>query len=169
MLMTHEDVGDQNNPMAALDLPEYQRWQDTAVSNMRSAQREAEAGAHHVAVFLAEQAAQCAVKAVLHGVGATSRALGHGLATLSEALAVETRQALPAEVHEGMQRLAQAYMPSRYPDALPSGSPSDHFGTVHSAQAIADATTAMAFARHTWEALREAEARATDEPATDDP
>jgi HEPN domain-containing protein len=142
---------------STLDVSEYVRWRETAESNLASARREAAAGAHHVAVFLAEQAAQCATKAVLHGVGATAKAYGHGLLALADAVAEEVDAALPDTVVEAMQRLAQAYMPSRYPDALPDGSPVNHYGASHSTQAVADAVAVMDFTHRTWQALRKVE------------
>jgi hypothetical protein len=46
-----------------------------------------------------------------------------------------------------LQRLAQLYMPSRYPDALPEGTPASHFGPSHSAQALEDAERVIRLAR----------------------
>ncbi len=147
----------------SLDKTEYARWQATAESNLASARREADADAHHVAVFLAELAAQCSTKAVLHGVGATAKAYGHGLVALGEAAAAEIGAAMPDTVRDALQRLAQSYMPSRYPDALPSGSPMDHYGASHSSQAMADTDAIMDFMRTAWQDLLEgAEARDAD-------
>lgn len=151
----------------ALDESAYARWLATAESNLASARREAAAEAHHVAVLLAEQAARCATKAVLHGVGATARAHGHGLVTLGGAVAAEIGSALPDPVLEAMQRLSQAYMPSRYPDALPDGSPVDYYGSAHSKQALDDAAEVMAFDRESWAALLAAQ-RASRGPQADE-
>lgn len=137
----------------ALGAREHERWVDTAESTMASARREATAGAHHVAVFLAEQSAQCAVKAVLHGIGATAKALGHGLVALGQAISAEVGVPVPEEAQEGMQRLSQAYMPSRYPEALPDGSPVDHYGPAHARQALADAGAVLGFCDRTWQTL----------------
>lgn len=149
---------DPENPAVSLDRPERRRWQETGESNLASARREAAAGGFHVAVFLAEQAAQCTLKGLLSGVGATARAHGHGLVALGDAAVTEAGMALPDTVREALQRLAQSYMPSRYPDALPSGSPVDHYGRSHAVQAIEDAERVMGAAQHAWEELLEADA-----------
>lgn len=140
-------------PRVPLDDVEYARWQQTAESNHRAARREADAGAHHIACTLAEQAAQCALKGLLHGLGVARDAYGHGLVRLAEHAAAQVETELDRPLRAGLQRLAQLYLPSRYPDALPEGAPPDVYASEHSAQALADAEAAMAFARDVWAAV----------------
>lgn len=52
-----------------LDEPEFSRWREEADHALGGAAREAEAENHNWSCFLAEQAAQLAVKALLHGSG----------------------------------------------------------------------------------------------------
>lgn len=52
-----------------LDEEEYRRWREEAQRALDSARRESAAGAHNWSCFLAEQSAQLAVKALLHGLG----------------------------------------------------------------------------------------------------
>lgn len=136
-----------------LDDAEYERCRRTADSNSRAARREAEAGAHHIACMLAEQAAQCALKGLLHGLGRTSEAFGHGLVRLADRIAAAVESTLEPGLRAGLQRLAQSYLPSRYPDALPEGSPLELYGPEHSAQALADAEAALSFAQGVWQRI----------------
>lgn len=147
-----------------IDDVERDRWQRTADSNLAAARREADAGAHHIACLLAEQAAQCAIKGVLHGMGVSRDAHGHGLVRLAEGVAAQVESELEASLRAGLQRLTQSYMPSRYPDALPEGAPPEVYGTEHSEQSLADADTALAFARRVWSGLVRAHREREDRP-----
>lgn len=138
----------------AFDDTGWHDWRVTADSNMAAARREADAGAHHVACMLAEQAAQCALKALLRGVGATTQARGHDLVLLAAACAADTGMPLTDQHEAALQRLAQIYLPSRYPDALPGGSPPERFGKGQSQQAIEDAQAVLGLTQEAWDRLR---------------
>lgn len=140
-------------PHAPLDQVEYDRWFRTAHSNRVAAAREADAGAHHIACMLAEQAAQCALKGLLHGIGAARDAYGHGLVGLSDRVVAHVETQLEPSLRAALQRLTQLYLPSRYPDALPEGSPTETYGPEHSTQALTDADAAMTFVEETWKAI----------------
>lgn len=62
-----------------LDETERDRWRAHADDELRAAKHNAGGGFHHVAVLHAELAAQCALKALLRGVGRTEHARGHDL------------------------------------------------------------------------------------------
>lgn len=68
-----------------VDGPEYARWRKDAGSALRSAELQADAKLHNWACFAAEQAAQLATKALLHGLGAAP--WGHDLEELGRRLA----------------------------------------------------------------------------------
>lgn len=150
---------------APLDDVEYDRWQRTADSNQSAARREAEAGAHHIACMLAEQAAQCALKGILHGLGCAADAYGHGLVRLADRLAALVESTVQPGLRASLQRLAQSYLPTRYPDALPEGSPLDLYGSEHSTQAIGDAHETLAFVRGLWAEVVAAHNRAAQQGA----
>ena len=76
-------------------------------------------GFHDWAAFSAQQAAEKAAKAVLNRLGA--EAWGHSVTDLLDALSGAV--ALPRELPDMARELDKAYITSRYPDALPSGSP----------------------------------------------
>lgn len=113
-----------------------------------------EYGAYHHACLHGEQAAQQAVKGLLHGVGAGSEARGHNLSALGRAAENAIGAALPEDVREAVARLSRHYLPSRYPDALPGGAPLDHYTAADSSQALDDANLVSDFVRRAWDGLR---------------
>ncbi len=134
-----------------LDEEEYRRWRDEAGRALRGARLQGEAGLHNWACFSAEQAAQLAVKGLLHGVGAGP--WGHDLVRLGEAL-VEQGISLPARLADALRRLSRHYIPARYPDAHPSGPPGLHYGESDAAEALADADAVTRFVDEAWGQLR---------------
>jgi len=74
--------------------------------------------------FLAQQAAEKAVKACLYMKGARV-VLGHSVAELLERLL----ESLPdfAKHREAARLLDRFYIPTRYPNGLPAGTPSESF------------------------------------------
>lgn len=69
--------------IVTFDQPEYERWLATADDHLLVARHDAEGGFHNAAVLQAERAAQCALKALLHGVGEAGATRRHGLLTLA--------------------------------------------------------------------------------------
>lgn len=102
-----------------LDEFEYARWRDTAELNREAARVLARAGLHAAVVLHAEQAVQCALKGLLHGVGRPDLARGHGLRALARAAAAHAALPLVAGDEQDLARLAREYAPTRYPDAVP--------------------------------------------------
>jgi len=133
-----------------LDEEEYRRWRAEADRAHDGARIQAGAGLHNWSCFAAEQAANLAVKALLHGLGRGP--WGHDLLRLGEMLG-EAGVELPAEVLDRMRRLGRHYIPARYPDAHASGPPGLHYGSSDSSEAIEDAEAILAFVDQTWEAL----------------
>jgi HEPN domain-containing protein len=74
---------------------------------------------HDWACFSAQQGAEKAVKALFQKMGAA--VWGHSVADLLAELA--PRHAVPEALLDAALELDKAYIPSRYPDAHPSGSP----------------------------------------------
>jgi HEPN domain-containing protein len=137
-----------------LDKAEHARWRATAEEQLRVARLLSREDVHASAVFHAEQAAQCALKAILHGLGKAGR--GHGLIDLSERVSAATGLDPDQQTIEGLQLLAQSYMPSRYPDALPSGTPAEHYSATHAQAAIMAADDALVHAERVWSRLNQA-------------
>lgn len=133
-----------------LDEDEYRRWRGEADRALESARLQSDAGLHNWACFAAEQAAQLAMKAILHGLGRGP--WGHDLVRLG-VFAGEADLELPAEVADVLRRLSRHYIPARYPDAHPGGSPADHYGRSDSDEALRDARAVLAFVDGAWAAL----------------
>ncbi len=137
---------------APLDAEEFARWREEAARALESARRESAAGAHNWACFLAEQSAQLAMKALLHGLGRGP--WGHDLIRFGRdagSAGVEP----PAELDDALARLSRHYIPARYPDAHPGGSAASRYRPSDSAEAIADAERVHAFVDERWSILRD--------------
>ncbi|HWB70955.1 MAG TPA: HEPN domain-containing protein [Egibacteraceae bacterium] len=148
--------------MTTFDATEYERWLETAREDVRVARYTAEGGFHHAAVLYAEQAAQCALKALLHAVGAGQEARGHGLLSLADACERWAGLELGQQQREALGDLALSYQTSRYPDALPEGTPSDHYGAGAADKAIETAVATLKAVEAAY-----ADLRAADPPARD--
>ncbi len=138
-----------------LDREEFARWQQASSDGLRGARVQRDADLHQWACFLAEQAAQLTVKALLHGVG--GEAWGHDLVRLGEAVGVALATELPAELQAALRRLSRHYIPARYPDAHPAGSPGSHYGPEDADTALADAELVAASVLEWWRQLVSAE------------
>lgn len=139
--------------MTPLDEAEHERWRAHADEELRAAAHNADGGFHHVAVLHAEQAAQCALKALLRGIGRSEQARGHDLLRLADEVAANAALEVDDELRQGLSTLARDYLPSRYPDALPGGTPSGHYGVRDAGRAIATAEDVLAAVDAAWTAL----------------
>ena len=136
---------------APVDEPEFLRWRDEAERAFGAARREAAAENHNWSCFLAEQAAQLAVKALLHGLGRGP--WGHDLEGLVESVG-EAGVEVPEEVTSGARLLARHYIPARYPDAQPASSPGSRYVPEDSELALRAGERVLAFVDRTWDSLR---------------
>lgn len=140
-----------------VDEQEYRRWRDAAADALRAAEVQAAAGLYQWACFLAEQSAELAMKGFLHGVGAG--AWGHDLVALGEATAVQVGADVITEIVPALRRLSRHYIPARYPDAHPSGSPGEHYGTEDADEAVADTRLVLGALAGWWSELAQAAER----------
>lgn len=132
------------------DDAEFDRWRAEADRALAASRVQAEAGLHNWACFAAEQAAQLATKALLHGLGRGP--WGHDLVRLGE-LALAAADEPPDDVLDAMRRLGRHYIPARYPDAHPSGTAASHYGEADSTEAIRDAEAILAVVDRAWRSL----------------
>lgn len=95
-------------------------WMYEAERDLEHAKNDSNCGFYNWACFSAQQAAEKALKAVFQKMGA--EAWGHSVVGLLNELA--TRVEIAPGLLEACQELDKAYIPTRYPNALPSGSPS---------------------------------------------
>ena len=115
---------------------EAERWLVQARSDLGFAEVGAREGYHAQACFMCQQAAEKALKA-LHYLGGERLVIGHSLFELLRALL--TRHPALADLEEAARRLDQYYVPTRYPNGLPGGTPADVFSQAQAKEALAQA------------------------------
>jgi len=94
-------------------------WMDQAEGDLEHARSDLKGGFHDWACFSSQQAAEKALKAVFQKLGA--EAWGHSVADLLEELSKSRR--ISGELMDLALELDKVYIPARYPNAHPSGSP----------------------------------------------
>jgi HEPN domain-containing protein len=117
-------------------IEEARRWLRQSHDDLAAARSLRSSSYFAQACFLAQQAAEKALKGWLYRAGAEV-VLGHSVARLCEEVAV-----MHPDLEEKCRRWAaldQYYVPTRYPDALPGGTPSEIYGDDQARQAIATA------------------------------
>lgn len=98
-----------------------------------------------LACFHTQQAAEKALKAILHGAGERP-VLGHSLGELGGL--VERHSPRYKELWAEVAKLDRYYIPTRYPNGLPAGGqPSEAFDEKDAREAIAIAAKSVAYAR----------------------
>ena len=112
-------------------------WLSQANQDLAMADVSAGHGHHAWACFAAHQAVDKALKGLhlFHG----QQAWGHGLGRLFLDLPDALQERMEGDVPELLERLRildALYIPTRYPDSLPDGAPSDHFGHLQSRDAL---------------------------------
>ncbi|MEW6278216.1 MAG: HEPN domain-containing protein [Candidatus Eremiobacterota bacterium] len=115
---------------------ESRRWFAQAERDLEAARHNLGGTFYETACFLSQQAAEKALKAFLYGHG-------HGNVTGPSVLELGRRcQAIDADfaaLAGRWPRLDRLYMPTRYPDALPGGSPFEAFAVDDAEGALRDA------------------------------
>jgi HEPN domain-containing protein len=115
-------------------------WLHQAQADLAQAELSAGAGHHEWACFACHQAVEKALKALHlhHG----QQSWGHGLGRSFRDLPPAVARPLAAKVEDLEDRLRvldALYIPTRYPDSLPEGAPTDHFGRLQSNDALCHA------------------------------
>lgn len=115
---------------------EAERWLRQAEHDLEFGRLALREGYFGQACFIAQQAAEKAVKAI-HYYRGERVVLGHSVVQLAVGLQAE----LPAvrELREAAGRLDQYYVPTRYPNGLPGGVPFEAFGESQAQAAVEDA------------------------------
>jgi HEPN domain-containing protein len=98
-------------------------WLDEAIGDLEHARNDERGGFYNWACFSAQQAAEKAVKAVFQKMGA--EAWGHSVADLIRELG--KKHSVPEDLFNASLELDKAYIPARYPNAHPSGSPRSRY------------------------------------------
>lgn len=94
-----------------------------ATSDLAHARADVERAFYDWACFSAQQAAEKSVKALLNKLGAD--VWGHSVGGFLEKL--PEGPAKDSDLMDAAAELDKAYIPTRYPDAFPSGSPSTQY------------------------------------------
>ena len=122
------------------NLVEARRWLKQALHDRDAARLNRDHGFHEHACFVAQQAAEKALKAFLYARG-QGPVIGHSTLVLSqEAGGLESAF---IGLGDACRRLDQLYIPTRYPNGLPAGVPHDFYDRGLADTALADLDTVI--------------------------
>lgn len=117
---------------------EARRWFQQAAYDLKAASWNIEGGFFNTACFLAQQAAEKALKSILYYLGSRRAALlTHSLVEMVGEIG--TQVPTVAGLVEEARALDLHYVPSRYPNGLPSGYPHQFYGKEMAEQAVREA------------------------------
>jgi HEPN domain-containing protein len=125
-------------------LSRYKDWLKEAEDDLGSAKCLLEGGHYSKSCFHSHQAAEKAVKALLIRCCGRYEEM-HSVVGLFK-LATESVE-VPQAVFEAANRLDRHYIPSRYPNAWPSGAPHERYSKRDAEEAMEDARTILAFVK----------------------
>jgi HEPN domain-containing protein len=112
-------------------------WLHQAHADLDQAVVSAGAGHHEWACFACHQAVEKALKALHLSLG--QQVWGHGLGRsfrdLPPSASARLLEAV-TDLEDRLRILDALYIPTRYPDSLPDGAPTDHFGRLQSDDAL---------------------------------
>ncbi len=112
-------------------------WLHQAHADLDQALVSAKAGHHEWACFACHQAVEKALKALHLSLG--QQVWGHGLGRsfrdLPPSASAQLGKAV-TDLEDRLRILDALYIPTRYPDSLPDGAPTDHFGRLQSDDAL---------------------------------
>ena len=133
-----------------VDAPEFERWRADAERARDTAVLALGGESHNWACFLSEQAAQLALKGLLHGLGLDAH--GHDLDALGRRAQDAGLEVEPV-VQDALRRLARHPQPARYADTHVGGPAFSHYGRADAEQALADVHLVLELVDRAWLAL----------------
>ncbi len=119
---------------------------DQAQGDLEHAKHDLQSGFYDWACFSAQQAAEKAAKAVFQKLG--TEVWGHSVADILEKL--HQFHPVPQHLIDLALELDKAYIPTRYPNAHPTGSPFEFYNAADAQQALTDARQVMDFVQRTF-------------------
>lgn len=135
---------------------EWERWERSAAEELEVATANRGLGFHNVAVLHAGQAIEHALKGLLVGVGAAPPRT-HDLVALVDDCAERAALVLAdSSLRDDLRVLTRDHNPSRYPDAVPQGTPRGNYVRSDADRAIAAAAACAALTADAWERLHTA-------------
>ncbi|ABL79085.1 HEPN domain-containing protein [Thermofilum pendens] len=120
------------------------RWLSEAEWDLETAEILHKAGRYNAAAFYAHQAAEKACKALLYSIHEAP--WGHSVRVLLERY-FEARGLRIDELLSYARELDRHYIPARYPNAHPAGTPHEAYDSEASSRAISAAKAIVDFAR----------------------
>lgn len=133
------------------DEDEYLRWVSTAKRTLESARGDLARGDYNWACFKAQQAAELAVKALLHGFGMP--AYGYSVSRLISDIS-SRGITVPGEVMYYAKTLDKYYIPTRYPNAWVEGVPYEYYVEQDAVNAIKYVEEIISWVEDVWRSLR---------------
>ena len=121
-------------------MSEAERWLEQARRDLDDARYAARGARWNLTCFLAQQAAEKALKAYLYARGAEA-VWGHSVAELCADAAVH--DAAFAMLRTEVSALDQYYIPTRYPNGLPGGIPAEAYTKTDSERALGMCTSVI--------------------------
>jgi len=118
-------------------------WLRQALRDLEHAEESKRSGKHEWACFASHQAAEKAVRALhfFFSQKAWGNVISRLLRDLPESVNVQD------DLIEKAKILDNFYIPSRYPNSHPEGAPFEHYGPIHSEEAIKYAREIVEFVR----------------------
>jgi HEPN domain-containing protein len=130
---------------------EARRWYQQATYDLQAARWNIEGGFHATACFLAQQAGEKALKSLLYYLGARRVVLlTHSLVQMVQEAGKRLKPVL--SVLDQARELDLHYIPSRYPNGLPSGYPHQFYGREMAQQALQAAEDILTIVREHYQA-----------------
>jgi len=123
---------------------ESRRWFSEAEWDLESARILHESKRHNSSAFLCQQSAEKCAKALLYSVGESP--FGHSVLELIERFAVASGKDI-SELKPLAAELDRHYIPARYPNAIPSGSPHEYYDQEVSHRTLEYATRILDYVR----------------------
>lgn len=133
-----------------LDEDEYRRWMRSSTGTLNSARGDLERREYNWTCFKAQQSAEFAVKALLHGLGLP--AYGHSVSGLLKRLPKELGS---QRINQDAKTLDKYYVPTRYPNAWVEGSPEDYYTEEDAEGAVQCAERIVNWVEASWRSLKE--------------
>jgi len=124
-----------------IDSEEYNRWMNEAENTFKSANVDKENRFYNWCCFKCHQAAEFALKGLLYGLGLTL--FGQSLTKMTKDL--KKQKINITSILTACKKLDLHYIPSRYPNAHPTGSPFEYHDENIAEEAIINARKIMDF------------------------
>jgi HEPN domain-containing protein len=141
---------------------EANRWFQQAIYDLKAAQWNIQGEFFDTACFLSQQSAEKAVKSILYYLGARRKALlSH---SIFEMMKVAQKMIKDVEFHlEEARALDLHYVPSRYPNGLPSGFPHRFYSKTTAIKAVESASKIVDIIKRYYEIRGEKEILAEED------